>query len=82
MKKTTSSGTSRSRKDTRRDTGNTGTAASAAGFTPGTLLKHRSFGTGRIVWLNDEEMIVDFGGKGKKTFLLSLVLENDIVKRI
>ena len=81
-KKTGFSGTSRSRKDTRRDTGSAGTAASAAGFTPGALLKHRSFGTGRIVWLNDEEMIVDFGGKGKKTFLLSLVLENDIVKRI
>ena len=79
MASCSSSGTSRSRENTGPD-GNA--AVSVADFAPGTLLRHKSFGTGRIIWLDEEKMTVDFGRKGKKTFLMSLVLENDIVKRI
>lgn len=78
-KKTASSGSSRSRENTDPDRN---ASVSVAGFAPGTMLRHKSFGTGRIIWLDEEKMTVDFGGKGKKTFLISLVLENDIVKRI
>ena len=78
-KKTASSGSSHSRKSTSPD----GDAAvSVAGFAPGTLLRHKSFGTGRIVWLDEEKMTVDFGRKGKKTFLMSLVLEKGFFTRI
>lgn len=49
---------------------------------PGIVVRHKDFGTGRVVSIYEDKISIDFGGKGKKTFLLSLVLDNGFIKPI
>lgn len=55
----------------------------AEGFEAGSLVSHRSFGTGRIVSIDkDGRADIDFGGRGKKKMSLQACVAMGIIKKL
>ena len=50
------------------------------GIKPGTLVRHRKFGTGKVISVQGDTMTVDFGRQGRKSLSIAIVLEKGIVE--